>query len=226
MPDLREQITAIGRRLCLQGYTAGDGASISCRGRSGRILITPRGGSLGDLKPDRLCLVDENGRARKSGPQPARAVQLHLTVYGRRGDAGAVLVAQPPAVMAFAVAAIPLVQPAVPETVMTVGAVPLAPYTTPFTPECAAAVERLLDHHDALLLQGRGVLVTAADLAAAIEKLERIASLAAALMGAKALGHVGLLDGKHVRGLMALREKLALDGRNPWALEEEEDGHA
>ena len=219
MPNLREQITAIGHRLCLQGYAAGDGASISCRGRSGRILITPRGGSLGELQPDQMVLLDEHGRPPKSGLRPARAAELHLSVYDRRSETGAVMIMQPPEVMAFAVAAIPLVQPAVPETVLTIGAVPLAPYTTPYSPESAEAVNRLLEDHDALLLQGRGVLVLGPSLSAAAEKVERIANLAAALMGARALGHVGLLDGEHIRRLMALRKKLHLGGRNPWAAE-------
>jgi len=220
MPDLREQITATARRLCLQGYTAGDGASISCRDRSGRILITPRGGSLGELEPDRLVLLDENGQPPRNGPRQALAADLHLTVYGRRGDAGAVMIMQPPAVMAFAVAAIPLVQPAVPEIILTIGSVPLTPYTTPYTAECAAAVELLLDSHDALLLQGRGLLTLGPDLPGATEKVERIASLAAGLMGARALDHVGLLDGRHIDELMALRKKLRLEGRNPWAAED------
>jgi L-fuculose-phosphate aldolase len=230
MPDLRKQITTTARRLCLQGYTAGDETSISCRDLSDRILITPRGGSLGDIEPDRLVLLDKNGQPPEDDPRPAPSADLHLTVYGRRSDAGAVMITQPPAVMAFAVAAIPLVQPAVPETVLTIGSVPLAPYTTPYTAECAAAIERLLDDHDALLLQGRGLLTLAPNLSGAAETVERIASLAAALMGARALGHVGLLDGKHIRGLMNLRQKLHLEGRNPWAQEdrseEKEDRHA
>jgi len=230
MLDLREQITAHSRRLCRQGYTAGDEASISCRDRSGRILITPRGRSLGELEPDRLILLDENGQPPTNGPQPALAVELHRTVYGRRREADCVMVMQPPAVMAFALAAIPLVQPAVPEMVLTIGSVPLAPYTTPYTAECAAAVERLVDNHDALLLLGRGLLTLAPNLSMAAEKVERITNLAAALMGARSLGHVGLLDGKHIRELMALRKKLQLEGRNPWAAEdrpeEKEDRHA
>jgi len=230
MPDLREQITTTARQLYRQGYTAGNEASISCRDRSGRILITPRSGSLGELEPDRLILLDENGRPPQDGPQPALAADLHRTVYGQRHEADCVMIMQPPAVMAFAVAAIPLVQPAIPETVLTIGSVPLAPYTTPYTTECAAAIERLLDDHDALLLQGRGLLTLAPSLSEAAERVERIANLAAAVMGARALGHVGLLDGEHIRGLMALRKKLHLGGRNPWVSEdrssEEEDRHA
>lgn len=223
MPSLREQITAAARRLCLQGRAAGDGASISCRETDGRILITPRGGSLAELEPGRLILLDENGSPPKDGPRPALAAGLHRTVYQRRPDAGAVMILQPPAIMAYAVAAIPLVQPAVPETVLTIGPVPLAPYTTPYTSERAAIVERLLDDHDALLLQGRGLLALGPDLSAAVEKAERIASLAAGLLGARTLGHVGLLDGRHIRQLMALRRELRLEGRNPWTADDGPD---
>jgi len=223
MPDLREQITVAARRLCFQGYAAGDGASISCRKPDGRILITPRGASLGGLRPDRLVLLNENGSPPKDGPRPALAAELHRTVYDRRPDAGAVTILQPPAVMAFAVAAIPLVQPAVPETVLTIGSVPLAPYTLPYTAERAAAVERLLDDHDALLLQGQGALTLGPDLSAALEKAERIASQAAGLLGARSLGHVGLLDGRHIRELMALHRELRLKGRNPWAPDDPSD---
>ncbi len=226
MADIRDQITAAGRWLCRQGYTAGGDASVSRRDPGGRIVITPRGTSLSDLTSDRLVVLDENGQPQPPGHQPALAAPLHLTVYGRRNDAAAVLLMQPPGVMAFAVAAIPLVQPVIPETVLTIGSVPLTPYTTPYTPECAGIIRQLLDDHDALLLQGRGLLVLAANLSAALEKLERIESMATAIRGAKSLGHVNLLTGQHVRDLMALREKLQLEGRNPWMPKDRKDHHA
>jgi L-fuculose-phosphate aldolase len=226
MPNTREQMTAACRWLCQRGYAAGDDASISWRDRTGQILITPRGGSLRNLEPDQVVLLDDNGRPRQADDHPALATPLHLTVYGRRGDAAAVLVTQPPSVTAFAVAAIPLVQPVIPETVLTIGSIPLAPYTTPYTPECVDTIQRLLDDHDALLLQGRGLLVLGASLNAAIEKVERIENMAAAILGAKSLGHVSLLTGEHIRDLMSLRKELRLGGRNPWAPEDEEEHHA
>lgn len=226
MADIRDQITAVGRWLCRQGYTAGGDASVSRRDIGGRIVITPRAKSLSDLKSDQLVLMEENGQPQPSDRRPALAAPLHLTVYGRRDDAVAVLVVQPPNVMAFAVAAIPLVQPVIPETVLTIGSVPLTPYTTPYTPECADIIRLLLDDHDALLLRGRGLLVLAANLGAALEKVERIENMAAAIRGAKSLGHVSLLTGQHVRELMALREKLQLEGRNSWTPKDREDRHA
>jgi L-fuculose-phosphate aldolase len=106
---------------------------------------------------------------------------------------------------------------------LTIGSVPLAPYTTPYTSKCAGAIRRLLDDHDALLLRSRGLLVLGTDLEAALERIERIENMAAALLGTKPLGQVNLLTGEHVRDLMSLRSTLRLGGRNSWAAETPDD---
>jgi L-fuculose-phosphate aldolase len=223
MDRFRNQMMAASRWLARRGYAAGEDGVLSQRIDSGRILITPRGKSLHWIGRQDLVLVGTDGRRLQGTLEPALALQLHLAVYSRRDDAGAVILAQPPSAMAFAVAGIPLVQPVIPEMVLTIGSVPLAPHTTPFSSRTADTIGRLLDGHDALLLQSRGVLILAADLLTALEKLERIESLASALIGAKNLGHVNLLSGGHIKELMSLRQKLNLTGRNPWVQPDQED---
>jgi L-fuculose-phosphate aldolase len=216
MEDIRDQMMAACRWLVRKSYMAGDDGALSCRDDQGHILITPRGRVLDWLKPEELVMVDGNGHPMEGGSSPPLSLELHLAVYRHRQDARAVLLAQPPTATAFAVASIPLVQPVIPEMVLTIGAVPLAPYTTPFSHQTAEAIGQLLNEHDALLLKNRGLLVLGSAVGEVLEKTERIENMARALLGAKSLGHVNILSAADIKELMALRRELNLPGRNPW----------
>ena len=220
---IRNDIIETCRWLAERAFVAADDGAVSARLSPDRLLITPRGASLDRLSPAELISTDLTGQNASGEGEPSPAVRLHLAVYTRRDDIQAVVHAQPPATTAFAIAGIPLVQPVLPETVLTLGTVPLARYATPFTATSARAVEELIGEHDAALLKNRGMLCAGVDLEDARQKLDRVEKLAEVLLKARSLDHIDLLSGKQVEDLMDLRNKLHLPGMNPWLRDEESE---
>jgi len=220
--DVRTELIEVCRWLAQRAFVAADDGSVSAKAAPDQILITPRGKSLGRITPDQLiqCHLEEERLGGEVEPSPA--LRLHLAAYLQRTEITAVIQAQPPAATAFAVAGIPLVQPILPETVLTLGSVPMVSYATPFTAEAAQAIGQSILGHDALLLKNRGIVTVGLDLMDALQKLERVEQLASVLLAAKSLDHIDILSGNQVNKLLALRENLKLRGKNPWVMPHQE----
>ena len=84
----RRQLVELGRALYDRGITPGRTGNLSIR-LGERVLMTPTGVSLGRLHPDALAVVDAGGRSW-SGPPPTKESALHLALYERFPDVGAV----------------------------------------------------------------------------------------------------------------------------------------
>lgn len=213
--EIRAEMIQVCRWLAERSFVVASDGAVSARISQNQILITPRGQSLGWVSPDQLVLLDLNGQKIGGDPEPSSALRLHLAAYHHRDEILAAIHAQPPTATAFAVAGIPLVQPVLPETVLTLGTVPVTEYATPYTEDAARAIDHLIRKHDALLLKNRGALAVGLNLIEALQKLERVERLASVLLTAKNLDHVDLLSGTQIRRLMALRERMNLTGENP-----------
>jgi L-fuculose-phosphate aldolase len=214
--DIRTELIEVCRWLAQRAFVAADDGSVSAKVAPDQIVITPRGRSLGRVTPDQLVQCNLGQEKLSGEAEPSPALRLHLTAYIQRTEITAAIQAQPPATTAFAVAGIPLVQPVLPETVLTLGSVPMVSYATPFTEEAAQAIGESILGHDALLLKNRGILTVGLDLADSLQKLERVEQLASILLAAKSLDHIDILSGNQVNKLLALREDLKLRGINPW----------
>lgn len=73
-----------------KGYTTGAGGNASAR-VDGGILITPSGKFKGELRAEDIILIDGYGRLVKGEGKPSSEWRLHLKIYERRPDVGAVL---------------------------------------------------------------------------------------------------------------------------------------
>ena len=141
--DIREQICDIGRRIYNRNMVAANDGNISVKLGDHEFLCTPTGVSKGFMTPDFICKVDENGNviAANDGFRPSSEIKMHMRVYAKRPDVGAVVHAHPNFATSFAIAGQPLCLPIMPEAVITLGCVPLAPYGTPSTPEIPDSIE-------------------------------------------------------------------------------------
>lgn len=140
---------------------------------------------------------------------------MHMRVYAKRPDVGAVVHAHPTFATSFAIAGIPLTQPIMPEAVIALGCVPIAPYGTPSTMEIPDAVEPYLEHFDAVLLESHGALTWSTDLMAAYMKMESVEFYAELLYKAKQLGGPKEFDKEQIAKLYEIRRKMGLPGRHP-----------
>jgi 3-dehydro-4-phosphotetronate decarboxylase len=186
MPEetrLRDEICRVGASLFDRGLTAGSSGNISVRLQDGGWLMTPTNVSLGRLDPARLSRLDAAGRLI-SGDAPTKEAFLHLSMYGERKDAAAVVHLH--SSHATAVSILRDVDPkdVLPALtayyVMRVGRLPLVPYFAPGDPDLAQAVRALASDHHAVLLANHGPVVAGTSLANAqyaTEELEETAKL-------------------------------------------------
>ncbi|MBM3491638.1 MAG: aldolase [Alphaproteobacteria bacterium] len=183
-----EELCRYGRSIFDRGLTHGATGNLSQRLADG-FLMTPTGANLGQLDPGGLARLDSEGR-HVAGPPPTKEALLHLAMYRRRAQAGAVVhLHATHSVALSALADLPaddLLPPLTAYYVMRVGRLPLVPYFRPGDPRLADAVAEQAGRHHAMLLANHGPVLAASTLAAAVdatEELEETARLFLMLRG-------------------------------------------
>ncbi|RLB58869.1 MAG: class II aldolase/adducin family protein [Deltaproteobacteria bacterium] len=241
MQDIARKIVEIGHRLWQRGLVSGSDGNISVRLDGGRLLVTPSGVSKGFLDPDRLLEVDLDGnplpggdrpaasagntngnlgdrpgnlgdRPAGSGGRPSSELAMHLQIYRRRPEIGAVVHAHPPVATAFASSGQALDSCLLSEAVLLLGTVPLVPFATPSTEEVPRALEPYLERCDAVLLQNHGAVTWAADLETAWMRMETVETTAQVLWLTRGLGGEVALGREQVESLMRVRRQAGLSG--------------
>ncbi len=207
--DLRRTLAGVCRRMYAQGYVVATDGNVSARLGEDRLLVTPSGACKGDVGPDDFVLADLRGEPLDpGGPRPSSEIRLHVAVYEERPDARAVVHAHPPACVAFSLAGLEVASCLLPEIVIGVGEVRLAPYATPTTKAAADAVRPLVRTCDAIILDRHGSVCVAPDPWAAFFLLERIEWAARVTHMARQLGRVLELPKSEVEKLLEVRAKL------------------
>ena len=153
-----------------------------------RFLITPTATSKAEVTEAMLAVVDGAGKLVEGTLKPPGETELHLAAYRARPDVDAVLHAHPPFATAFGAARVPLEPVCLPEAVVSLGFVPLAPFAMPKTPLATEAVSRCAAEADAMLLPGNGALTLGPDVALCYLRMELVEHLAKILHHARALG--------------------------------------
>ncbi len=193
------------RRLWQAGLLAGQDGNVSVRYRPDRILVTPRGLLKSDLAPEDLVEVGLDGTRLGGSRLASTELDLHLRVYRRRADCGAVVHAHPPTATGLAVAGEGIRADVLPEVAVLLGEVPLVPYAMPGTPALGDAVEPFLDAHDAVLLANHGAVAWGPDLSRARIRMETLEHAARILLAARSLGRVITLTPEQMDDLERLR---------------------
>ncbi|MFL5518438.1 MAG: class II aldolase/adducin family protein [Gemmatimonadales bacterium] len=200
-----DEIVRCCRALWERGLIAGVDGNVSVRLDAGRLLVTPRGCLKCDLRPDDLVVVDPEGRRLDGSREATTELDLHLRVYRRRPDCGAVVHAHPPAATGFAVAGEGIPGDVLPEITLLMGEVPLVPYGTAGTPALGDAAEPFIPNHDAVLLANHGALTWGPDLRVARVRMESLEHGARILLAARTLGTVTHLTREQIDALQRLR---------------------
>jgi L-fuculose-phosphate aldolase len=209
--DARVDIVRVCRRLWERGLIAGQDGNVSVRIAPDVLLVTPAGMSKVDVQPDDLVELGLDGRKRGGHRDASTEVGMHVRIYERRADVGAVVHAHPPTATAFAVAGRDFMAAVLPEVIFQMGQVPLVPYATPGTPELADAMEPVLADHDAFLLANHGATTCGPTLLLAHQRMESLEHAARILLAARQLGRVNELSPSQVAALLEARTRAGLD---------------
>ena len=213
--EIRKQIVEIGKRIWNRGYVASNDGNITVKLNEDEILTTPTGVSKGFMTLDMIIKCDKTGKvvAGSRDFRPSSEVKMHLDIYRERPDIASVVHAHPPYATSFAVAGIPLNKCVLPEAIIVIGAVPIAPYGLPSTMEIPDRARPYIQKSDAILLENHGALTLGSDLLNAYHKMETLEHTASIVWKAIQLGNLNVLPGEERDRLMTLREKFHLPGR-------------
>jgi L-fuculose-phosphate aldolase len=204
----RQEICATGRRMYERGLIVACEGNLSVRLASEQLLVTPSAVCKGYLKPAELLLTDLDGEVISGTGRPSSEIRMHTLYYRLRPDVQAICHAHPPTATGFAAAGLALEDSVLPEMIVALGRVPLAPYGTPGTWEVCEGLEPLVPFHDALLLENHGVVTCGANLHSAYQKMEIVEHCARILLVARSLGGPQLLSDERIQKLHSRRSHM------------------
>ena len=216
MPDatsIRREIVTVCRRLWERGLIAGRDGNVSVRVEPDRILVTPAGMSKIDVGPGDLVEVRADGSHLSGARSASTELAVHLRIYARRPDIGAIVHAHPPVATGFAVAGEGFASCVLPEVILQVGWVPLVPYETPGTEALAQQFDPFIASHDAFLMANHGAVTAGKSLTIAHQRMESLEHTARILLTSRLLGRVNELSADQVAALVAARERASDDQR-------------
>lgn len=202
---LRAQICEVGRNLWLKDMVAANDGNISVRLDDARILCTPTGVSKGYLRPEMLAELDLDGSLLNGCTvTPSSEVKMHLRVYTEDESVRAVVHAHPTYSTLFACRGMGLRNAMLPETIVGLGDVPLAPYATPSTHAVPDSIAPFIKGHMACLLENHGALTWGQDLITAYLLMERLESSARLMWALELVGGGHDLRNEEIINLKAL----------------------
>lgn len=212
---IKEEICDIGKRMYTNGFVAANDGNISVKLGDNEYLTTPTGISKGYLTPDMITKVNSAGEVLEGTYAPSTEIRVHLRVYKERPDVSSVIHAHPPYATAYAIAGIPLDKCILPETVYSLGSVPIVPYAIPGSQELADGLITYLQSYDALLLENHGTVTVGDDLMNAYYMLERVEFYAKMTYMTKMLGNQKELSETEIEKLIEKRRAANLPGKHP-----------
>lgn len=184
-----EAICRVGRSLHQRGYVHATAGNISHR-VDGGVLITPSDACLGELTPQQLAFVGDDG-VQHGGAPASKTLATHRRVYAAVPDAHCVIHTHSTHLVQLSLQGVwhadDVVPPITPYYVMKVGHVPLVAYTRPGDSQAADEVLRRIEAFAArgtpiraVLFERLGPLVwntSAGEASATLEELEETARL-------------------------------------------------
>ena len=214
LDQVLSDVIHVGKRMYDRGYVASNDGNLSVRLSEDRLLITMTGVSKGFLDPDKFVVVDYDGAVISGSHKPSSEMKMHLMVYRERPDVHAVAHAHPPASTGFSVAGVNLPDNLLPEVIVSLGHVPIAPYGTPGTMELVESLREYVREYDAVLLENHGALTLGPDIITAYHKMETMEHCARITLVARMLGQVNTIDEENVDKLNRLYGRPGLSGGN------------
>jgi L-fuculose-phosphate aldolase len=201
---IKHEIVRVCRLLHKKNYLAATDGNVSVRLKD-RVLVTPSGVHKGLMEADQIITVDFTGRMLEGEGRPTSEIRLHLLAYELRPDISAVVHAHLPYATACTLAGIDLLEPVLPEVVITLGGIPTAAYATPGSAEVPAAVRGFIQEYDAILLSRHGAMTMGRDVMDAYNKMEKLEHTARVVLAARLQGPLPPIPPAEVEKLRRLR---------------------
>ena len=193
----RDLCTLIHRSYDQRLFTSTQG-TFSLRLSDGSLLITPYMKDRKYLEPEDIVRV-KNGMG-ELGKIPSRSVLLHQKIYETHPEINSVIIAHPPAIMAFAVTGAEFDSRLIPESYISLRNVGRLPYAAS-TLDIEGTAAMFSSHMPVIIVDNQCAIVTGTSLLNAFDRLEVLEYSAAAMIAAKDIGKVVLLSDEEIEAV-------------------------
>ena len=202
-----EELAYFGKLLHEKAFVSATDGNLSLRLDDHRIVATPTAMRKDMMRARDMVMVNEAGVKLKGRRNVSSEIGMHLTIYKVRPDIKAVVHAHPCTATAFACAGIALDEPLCSEVVMTLGAVPLAPYATTGTSEVGDSLLPFIPYYNAILMANHGVVAYGRTLCEAYQRMEAVEHFARIVLATRQIGKQTLLDGDKIQKLLEAKHR-------------------
>lgn len=193
--EARREMCGLIRRACSQQLFTSTQGTFSHRLSGEAFLITPYGRDRKYLEPADLVLID--GMKREQGKTPSRSALLHRLIYQKQKHVNSVILAHPPAIMAFAVTRSRFDTKTIPESYLMLRQITRLPYGASFAdPEKTALL--FTEKSPVALVENDCVIATGSSLLNAFDRLEVAEFSAKAVIMARALGDMVMIGDREI----------------------------
>lgn len=168
----RKEVARFMRRLYHLGLTTTSGGNISLRVSDEIIVITPSATDKGRMKWKEVGVMSILGENLTPNLKPSIEFALHLKIYKKRKDVGAIVHAHPVFASSFTAMKCEINTSLTAEARAICGTPRFIPYALMGSAELADIVSDNSADADILLLENHGILTTGPDLLKAFDKLE------------------------------------------------------
>ena len=172
--------------------------TFSMRLSDGSFLITPYMKDRKYLEPEDIVRI--KGGMCELGKTPSRSVLLHQRIYELHPDINSVIIAHPPATMAFAVTDAEFDSRLIPESYISLRNVVRLPYAAT-TLDVDGAAKTFTPQTPVILVDNQCAIVAGTSLLNAFDRLEVLEYSAAAIIAAKDIGQLVLISDEEIHDL-------------------------
>lgn len=188
IPDPKEQLVAIMRRIYAQGMTTTSGGNLSIKDENGNVYITPGGTDKGSMTAEDIVCIRADG-TMEGKHKPSSEYPFHMKIYETRGDIRAILHAHPPAMVAYSIVRkVPDIS-AFPELKACIGSAGMAEYGLTGSEELGEKIAKVFaEGCNVAELENHGLVVGSTDIESAYQVFEAMDFSARIGIGASRLG--------------------------------------
>lgn len=195
----KEMCELIHRAYNQKLFTSTQG-TFSTRLDNNSFIITPYHVDRKYLDVDQIVRI-EDGR-KEAGKVPSRSVLLHKYIYQKHPHVNSVIIAHPFNIMTFAVTGEPFDSRTIPESYILLRDIPKIPFGSSFM-QPAMVADLFVPKTPIILVENDCVIVTGSSLLNAFDRLEVAEYSAKALISAKSLGEVVVINDEQINDIKA-----------------------
>lgn len=189
--EIRKTMVALVHRSYAQKLMTSTEGTFSARVDRDSFLITPFGIDRKYLTESDLVLIRDG--MREEGKEPSQSVGLHMEIYEKHPAVNAILIAQPPNILAFGVSDAEFDTRTIPESYLVLRTIPKLPYGVEFsdgTGDAPAIADHISDQTPVVICENNCVIVTGSSLLQSFDRLEVAEFSAKSIIASKAIGTV------------------------------------